>query len=443
MPKYSRLFTSTALIAVLFISSILLSSVSRAQACGGPPPQTLLELFMNADLALIADIESEEFVKVESEYAYGRYVEMRKYLRPADIFKGRPPEDLYFKAIDFYYRPVNTDGVQTGEEQRSGFLPGKRYLIFLQQNKETGQFESPRTPTAVREIDAGDEELFNKRLSELAAIVKTPKDQLPALTEWLVKLVEEPVTIEDGVRDLAGSFDRLNETGEEPDARDEKIPFLLTSYSRAYSPDIAESLTGGQKQRISNVLDTQIREALAAANDEENGVWVNYQLVNLACNWERDQLTLRINSLLLASDPADSARVGVLMAVMLNAVDDDDLSSIQEKYDAAVQGKDLEREEMDESENEDGPAAETGAEKAIDKKERKTEAEQLGMEGFKALLIRKFSDRYQYLLARGFEKEEEMETAEEDDSETLQEGPQEIKELPLIAPVADPKPDGN
>jgi hypothetical protein len=68
MPKYSRLFTSAALITFLFLSSLLLSNVEQAEACGGPPPQTLLELFLNSDLALIADMTSDEVVKVESEY---------------------------------------------------------------------------------------------------------------------------------------------------------------------------------------------------------------------------------------------------------------------------------------------------------------------------------------------------------------------------------------
>lgn len=453
MPKYSRLFTSAALIAVLVVSSILLSNVSRAQACGGPPPQTLLELFMNSDLALIADITSEEVVRAGAEYDYGRYLDMRKYLRPAVIFKGQPPEDLYFNTTDYFYRPKNEDGTGTGEEQSAGARPGKRYLIFLQKNKESGQFEAPETGTAVREVDARDEELFKKRLSELIEIVKTPKDQLPALTEWLVTLVEEPATLFHGVSDLRRSFYRFEDADEETEAPDKKLPFILTSYSQISSPEIAGALTDTQKQRISQVLDAQMRDSLAAAGDEEGGRWVDYELVKLACNWERDQLTLRVNSLLLSSDPADSARVSVLMSVILYAVEDDTLNSIYEKYYTAGQGRDLEREEMEESANEDGPAAETGAEKsaqpdnptvpekAIDKKGPKTEAERLGMEGFKAMLIRKFSDRYQYLLARGFEQDEEMETAEEDSEAT--EGPQETQELPLIDPVPDPTPDGN
>lgn len=463
MPKYSRLFTSAALIAVLVVSSILFSNVSRAQACGGPPPQTLLELFMNSDLALIADIASDEIVKVESEHDYGRYLVMKKYLRPAVIFKGQPQEDLYFKTTDFYYRPKNDDGT-TGAEQSNGLRPGTRYLIFLRQDKDSGEFELPRTGTAVREMDVENEELLKRHLSELAAIVKTPKDQLPALTEWLVKLVEEPATLDDGVSDLGRSFSalanaddeeaELEDADEEPAARDKKIPFILTSYSQTSSPEIAESLTDGQKQRISSVLDTQVRDALATAGDEEGGSWVDYGLVNLACYWERDQFTLRAHALLLSSDPADSARIGILMTVILYAVENDEtLNSIHEKYEAAVQGRDMDREEREESANEDAPAAETGAEKsvqsqapvvaekAIDKKVPKTEAEQLGMEGYKAMLIRKFSDRYQYLLARGFEEEEEIETAGEDSEAT--QGPEEIKELPLIEPLPDPTPDRN
>jgi hypothetical protein len=459
MPKYSRLFTSTALITFLFFSSLLLSNVEQAEACGGPLPQTLLELFLNSDLAVIADVTSEEIPKNDGEYESAIYSDVRKNLRLIKIYKGQHAENLSVTNSEYFFQIKNEDGVNTGEIGRSGaLLPGNRYLLFLQKNKESGEYGLAPTGSAYRELDAADEDTYDRRLSDLAAILKTRKVQSTALAEWLVKLAEEPKTLYDGTTDLLRSVDSVYRLDAKTDPRDKETPFLLTKYSQVPSPEIAESLTDSQKQRISSILDTQVRDLLAGSQEEDGGGYApDYGLVRLVSAWDREQLTMRAYALLLNSDPAAANRVLVLMSLMVFAVDDNELYSIYERYESAASGEITEETEEPEQEAVEVPGNGTeevspaesknvfntdeaisepaeNAENAIDTEDAEfTEAQKKKLEELKVTLVRKFSDRYRYLLANGFRDE-----GEETDGDEESEPPQEPKEIKKLSMIADP-----
>ena len=462
MPTYSRLFISATLIALLTVSSLFVN-LKPVRACPLPPPQTLLQLFMESDLAIAADVTGEKLLKQDDQNEYGYWAELKKDVRPVKIYKGNPPRDLSFEDRDFFARTTNDDGTSNGEEERTyALLPGKRYLLFLRKNEKSGAYELIPTSSASRELETADEGLYDERLSELAAILKARKDQLPTLTEWLVKLTEEPATLYDGVSDLRSTFDALSDSDaeEEEEAGDDKAVFHLAEYSQVSLPDIAESLTNSQKQRISSVLDRQLHDVLAAAvpeGDEPASIELDYDFVRLVCNWDREHLTIGANALLLNSDPADSRRVDILMTLIGYAINDEELNSLWERYREAADGE-ISGDAADAGEtvpeNAGVPAESGGGEKpagpdntantdeGVTKAgEDAAAAKKVKRDRLMAALVWKYSDRYQHLLARGFEKDEEMETADEA-SEILQ-SPREIKYLPLINPIGDPQPDGN
>jgi hypothetical protein len=332
-------------------------------------------------------------------------------------------------------------------------------MIFLQKDKDSGEYQLAPSFSSFRKIEAANERLYDQRLTELASIIKAGKGQLPALTEWLVRLVEEPETRYDGTADISYSFRGLHSEGADEEEQDEeKAPFVLSDYSSVNLPHIAESLTDSHKQRISAVLERQLQEALSAGDDDEDSS-LDYDLVNLVANWDLDQMTMRVNAMIQNSDPSDSKRINILMSFITYAFYDEELSSLSYRYREAADAEnteelDAEDETSDEAEpvvesempvetapvvqpipeitenavvtvpveqmNTDAAVnvAETGSAgpetpvKAENKTVPGPEAIRLKREKLMTALVRKFNDRYQYLLAKGFKTEDEIEPAE-------------------------------
>lgn len=460
MQNYRRLFISASLIAALVGSFLLPLNTKPVYACPVEPAPTLLELYMGNDLVVVADVISEEIVNREPESDLGDWAVFKKNIDVVTVYKGTPPEDLTFERSE-YATPVRDEtGAATGAKERwNALLPGNRYMLFLQKDKDSGEYQLAPSFSSFRKIEAANEKLYDQRLNQLASILKAKKGQLPALTEWLVKLIEEPETRYDGTADIRYSFQGLHYQRDDGETDEEKAPFALTDYSSVNLPDIAESLTDSQKQRISAVLERSLQETLAAGDDDEESL--DYDLVNLVTNWDRDQMTMRVNAMIQNSDPTDSKRINILMSFMNYAAYDDELSSLSYQYREA---SDLENtgdeEAADEGETETEIAAETeplpqlntegvdttpkmdsdapemapqaaptqqtegvvpetvGEIETSEPKEPVTadeksatdpEAKRLKREKLLTTLVRKFNDRYQYLLARGFKAEEETE----------------------------------
>lgn len=471
MQNYRRRFFSAVLTAFLFISSLSPLNTKPAYACPSAPPPTLLQLYMGSELTLIADVTSEETLTRESGSEYGDWAVIKKNVEVVTVYKGVPPEDLSFKRSEYFSRIRDEMGSATGAEERSNaLLPGNRYLIFVRKEEDSGEYELAPNFYAFRRIEAADEKLYDRRLLELASIVKATRDQLPALTEWLVRLIEEPKTLYDGTADISNSFQRLKSQDEETEGDEEKAPFVLSDYSSIYSPDIAEALTELQKQRISAVLERQLQEALANP-DEESDLSIDYDLVSLVSNWDREQMTMRVNAMIQNSDPADAKRIEFLMSFIIYAFYDEELSSLSYNYREVANSEDPEEVEDASDENEDKAedtvteefVAEPNAEEAesptkmdttgidlteivqvdpprpnTDVKETVVETEtakpndpvpavekpaidpeaiKLKRAKLMTNLVRKFNDRYQYLLARGFKTEDETETEEAAEAE--------------------------
>lgn len=450
MPKYSCLFISAALIALLTVSCFFVN-LKPARACPVDPPETLLQLYMESELAMVADVEGEKILKQEDPNEWGYGADIRKDLRPVKVYKGNSPRDFSFETWEFFNRTTNDDGTSNGNEERSNaLLPGKRYLLFFNKNEKSGAYELVDTPSASRELEAADEALYDKRISELAAILKAGKDQLPRLTEWLVKLTEEPATLYHGASDLARSFYALHhqDTEEEEDG-EEMAPFQLTEYSQVSLPDIAESLTDSQKQRISSVLERNLHDALASVPGGDGETGIDYDLVGLVSYWDRRQLTIGANALLMNSDPTDSHRVSVLMELITYAVDDEELNSLWERYREAAEDE-ISDDEADGGaaarENADAPVPESGggeksaepdnaanSDEAVTKAgEDAAAAKKVRLDRLMKELVGKFSDRYQYMLAKDFTADENDEETADEVPETPQD-PQEIKKLRMIA----------
>ena len=473
MQNYRRPFFSAVLTAFLFISSLSPLNTKPAYACPAPPPPTLLQLYLGSELTVVADVTSEETLTKESGSEYGEWATIKKNVQVVTVYKGVPPADLSFTRSEYFSRVKDEAGSATGAEERSNaLLPGNRYLIFLRKDKDSGEYELAPNFYAFRRIEAADEKLYDRRLTELASILKATKDQLPALTEWLVRLIEEPKTLYDGTADISNSFYRLNSQDEETEDGEEKEPFLLSNYSSINSPHIAETLAESQKNRISAVLERQLQEALAN-QDEDSEASIDSDLVSLVSNWDLEQMTMRVNAMIQNSDPADAKRIEILMSFINYAFYDDELSSLSYRYRDVAASEDPEDEDVSDENGEEAsatmetepepqpnmegteaapqldttgidltetarqadPAPQAGTDEtetvvktetaepknqveAVEEPVFDPEAIKLKRAKLMTKLVRKFNDRYQYLLARGFKTEDEDETEEAAEAET-------------------------
>jgi hypothetical protein len=459
MQNYRRLFISALLIAFLVGSFLSPLNTKPAYACPAEPPQTLLDLYLGSDLVVVADVISEEIVSREEGAEAGDWAEIKKNFDVVTIYKGTPPDDLTFNRSEYAAPVTDESGVETGRKERwNALLPGNRYMLFLQKDKDSGEYQLAPSFSSFRKIEAANEKLYDQRLTELESIIKAKKDQLPALTEWLVRLIEESETRYDGVADIRYSFQGLNYQGGEEEADEEKGPFLLQDYSDVQSSHVAESLTESQKQRISAVLERQLQAALSAGDDDE-GSSLDYDLVNLVTNWDLDQMTMRVNAMIQNSDPTDSKRINILMSFITYAFYDEELSTLSYSYRATAETENLDDMELDENEDEAEAIVETEmpvetapvvfptpevtenvvetlpveqvttegtanvAETAPAEPEIPAEVESkpaldpeaARLKRVKLLtgLVRKFNDRYQYLLAKGFKTDDDEAKTEE------------------------------
>ena len=155
MLKKSRLYFS-AMCAALVLISLLMTSGARA--CE-EEPQTLLTLYMNSDLVVLARYESNGESKKSFEDEYGYTLDIERKLSLTKIYKGQ--KDL--KTVSFlfseYHSNQTTSEVDPEEYVHqyedyfnvSKIKIGGEYLFFLSQNKETGEYNVTDYMSGVRE----------------------------------------------------------------------------------------------------------------------------------------------------------------------------------------------------------------------------------------------------------------------------------------------------
>ena len=80
MLKQVRLIFSAVLVAMLFTSVFIFSS-KTAKACPVRIPSTLLSLYLQSDLIILADYKDERITKRENENENGFYASLERDLK--------------------------------------------------------------------------------------------------------------------------------------------------------------------------------------------------------------------------------------------------------------------------------------------------------------------------------------------------------------------------
>lgn len=384
MLRKSRLYFY-AICAALVLVSLLITSGARA--CE-EPPQTLLTLYMNSDLVVLAKYESNGEAKKSSEDEYGYTLEAERNLSLTKIYKGQ--KDL--KTLSFIfseYHPNNTASEGESEQETdhegenyfdvSKIKIGSEYLFFFSRDKETGKYSVTDYYSGVKNI-TGKSAFYEKNLSELEEIASAKENQYSLLTEWIVKSVENPETREDGIRDLSESFYGLTYQDEDPNFKG-KGPFVINEGYGVYTVGVAKKLTQTQKARVSAVLYPMLQEAWFA----ETPQYANYGISAILGGINKSRLAVYAYNSLQSVGKADVERKRVIMEFLTDTVADETLSKFYYDY------SELET-KIEEMKNADTPEA---------RRQLKT------MTASKNILLKDFDKRFKFLYGRHFVPVEE------------------------------------
>lgn len=371
MLYFQRISAATAFFVLLFSAFVLqpASISARTRKCPAPIPDSLLTLYLKSDLVVTASLESEKVLKMTAEHEYGSYYDVERNLDIDKTFKGQKSDSAAYKTSE--YKPKNADASEAvAEENEYSLKTGEKALFFLIKNAESGYYELAHYSAAVKQLNGADLNLYEKRVKELKSILGKDKDRHARLGEWLVRLIEEKATREEGVRDLLASFtlsDYESEYVEEvtdvkenaeqhaeqsAEAKTEEIadkkpaPFDK-NFRTANAPEIAATLTDSQKARVSNVLFGLLSNDLAQLNGAEGEEYVSpdYELISLVARWDKQNFAMSLFANLQNSGGTNSRKDVYLMRAIANFLADDNLYMMADDYDYAV--SQAENEEMD------------------------------------------------------------------------------------------------
>ena len=359
MTYFQRSFASALIIFVLLFSVCALPGNVSARSCPAEAPDSLLTLYLESDLIVVASIESEKVLKMTNEYDYGSYFDVEKNLDVSDTLKGQKKDRAAY--VISQYKPKNPENTadDSGKTDDSEAYPGigNKALFFLVKNAENNSYELADYSSAIKKLNDEDLSIYLKRIKELKKISEAKKNQLVKLTEWLVRLVEEPITRDEGMSDLQASFMALEyeqEEPEKPEASSEeknvegetaeqevsaKEPIFPDKNFRAENTsEIAKLLTDSQKDRLSNVLSYSINNHLAKLNDAKNEERINpdYELISLVGRWNKTYLAMNSFAILQNTGNSNSRKTSYLLNFVAHLLNDEKLYSIAGNYEYAA-----------------------------------------------------------------------------------------------------------
>lgn len=383
MLKQSRIIFSATFVAVLLFS--LFIAPDSAKACG-EPPKTLISLYLESSLIVLAKVDGNKIVKVEED-EYGTWTELERNLTIIKTLKGR----TNLKTVSYTdsdYVSKSGDSAEYAEyDEDMDFVKvkvGEEYLFFLTKYEEGGKDSLTDYVSGVKNVE-GKLDVYEKNLDELKQIFETKENQTVNLVEWIVKSLEKPEFRDDAIQDLSSSFWAMND---EYTSDEEQNLIIEEKYFNTYSPIIAENLSDSQKSRISTVLYSELQNAWFA----QEAAYPNYGISPILAGIDKSQTVLYGYNMLQNVAENDSARKRVIMDFISIAIGDENMSSVYYKY--------IGLDEKTSPEN---------------IKEKPLTAEELkANEAAKENLLNEFNKRFELLFANNFVTPEEKPNLETD-----------------------------
>jgi hypothetical protein len=205
MFRKSKFYFSLMLTALFSVSLLFSTSVMACEE----EPQTLLSLYMNSDLIVVAKYDSNGKSVKSYEDEYGYNMETPRNLLIKQVYKGLPNvKNVSFLFTDYVSKEKSDVPVEEshgGEHyfDISKIKLGNEYLFFMSKDKESGKYYVTDYVSGVKET--ANLAFYEQNFNELKQIVAAKTNKYELLTEWIVKSIENKESREDGITDLAES----------------------------------------------------------------------------------------------------------------------------------------------------------------------------------------------------------------------------------------------
>lgn len=395
-------------IALSFISIVsLLSPVvfifrAPAQACGGPPPSSLLSLYQDSDAIYVARFSGQQ--EGEAKEGDDSFVtELRKNFDVSTTLKGESVKIVTLFDERYVYKPeppevpeitevetvsAEPESVETEEDAGSSeaesseeiaiageadtdaaneLEPGDDVLLFLRKDKETSRMQLTDYYYGLKDLPREDIAVYEARIKELAPIFAAKKPDAEKITDWLVTCAADPVTRWEGTYELQRSFNNLEyarsraieESTENVDGPTE----FVRSYYRS-NHQYAEAMNEFHRQTLTNILLTAEFRGIGEKNKKElvNG---DRELMWLVSQWANSRVAmLFLNQ--LRSEVYSATDNAELMESVSAILKDAELKRLAEKFrnvsyrsdDDEVNANDLDEVKDASGEKDEGSAAE-------------------------------------------------------------------------------------
>lgn len=314
-----KVAVSIALIFTTAFSALLFQSARPAMACPIPVAvPTLYDLYNSSSLIVTAELTSVDAGRIMSDEPEYKSVEVTRNLRVMTVHKGAPPKQLSYKEVE-----VRFNNREESEESRftdsygyqgfRGMAVGEKYIFFFESEVGTRDYK-PIRGSGVKWLSEHDLNVHEARLAELSEILKNPKDKNRNLTDWVVRLIEEPTTRWDGVFELHKSWAA---SGREVEEDGSDAPVMLFSMGRG-EPLFKENLTDSQREFISSLAFQEINDVLG------KGDYLNASgVAGLAANWEKARLSEYALSLIPGDVESDRRKTANIVNAVAMFLDDD------------------------------------------------------------------------------------------------------------------------
>lgn len=228
-----RSLISFAMVIVLLAATFISPVETHARRCGEKEPETLLSLYKRSSFIFVATFDrTEDGGLVEQGDDYSVHREL-SYFTVSSALKGETRKSFVLEEKEYRYSGEETsdsDGEMSEDTPVAGpsdheedeELYGRpklkkddTVLLFLRKASEGEQLELVDYRDAIRKVNGEDLGTFEKRINELNVIFNSAGDKDKAVVEWLISLIDDPLTRWDGAYELLLGFYQLDWMKEE------------------------------------------------------------------------------------------------------------------------------------------------------------------------------------------------------------------------------------
>lgn len=363
-----RSLISFAMVIVLLAATFISPVETHARRCGEKEPETLLSLYKRSSFIFIATFDrTEDGGLVEQGDDYSVHREL-SYFTVSSSLKGETRKSFILEEKEYRYsgeESSDSDGEsETSEETpvagpsdheedeelygRPKLKKDDTVILFLRKASEGEQLELVDYRDAIRKVKGEDLSTYEKRINELNVIFNSAGDKDKAVVEWLISLIDDPLTRWDGAYELLLGFYQLDWMKEEESRQAvEGKNENESSAEEEYEVDASERaemeissdrlryarlITENHKQGLLNLLVQELANAEQGEDGKPSSIDEgNYTLLGLVKRWGDKRLAGHLLDRLVAGG-GERYEKYQLMDNIASILKNEDLTSLAEQF---------------------------------------------------------------------------------------------------------------